>query len=86
MMVTREYSSFSFLLCPQSLPYPSRLCHYQDFRLILSEAYDISVAMPTTAVAQQMYAAAMAKGMDEDFSIMIKFMEEIANLSTSAEK
>ncbi len=60
---------------------------HKDFRLILSEAYDISVAMPATAVAQQMYAAAMAKGMeDEDFSIMIKFMEEIANLSTHAEK
>jgi 3-hydroxyisobutyrate dehydrogenase-like beta-hydroxyacid dehydrogenase len=51
---------------------------HKDFRLILSQAYDLSVPMPTTATAQQMYTAAIAKGMDEDFSIMIKFMEELA--------
>ena len=38
------------------------------------------------AVAQQMYTAAMAKGLDEDFSIMIKFMEEMASLSTFPEE
>jgi hypothetical protein len=34
--------------------------------------------MPATAAAQQMSTAAVAKGMDADFSIMIKFMEELA--------
>jgi hypothetical protein len=29
-----------------------------------------------------MYTAAMAKGMDADFSIMIKFMEALAGVST----
>ncbi len=55
---------------------------HKDFSLVLSRAYDLSVSMPTTAAAQQMYTAAMAKGMDEDFSVMIKFMEELAGLST----
>jgi 3-hydroxyisobutyrate dehydrogenase-like beta-hydroxyacid dehydrogenase len=55
---------------------------HKDFSLVLNQAYDVSVSMPTTAVAQQMYSAAMAKGMDEDFSIMIQFMEELAGLPT----
>ena len=59
---------------------------HKDFSLVLSQAYDVSVSMPATAAAQQMYAAAMAKGMDEDFSIMIKFMEELAGLSTLSEE
>jgi 3-hydroxyisobutyrate dehydrogenase-like beta-hydroxyacid dehydrogenase len=55
---------------------------HKDFSLVLSQAYDLSVSMPATAAAQQMYTAAMAKGMDEDFSTMIKFMVELAGLST----
>jgi 3-hydroxyisobutyrate dehydrogenase len=51
---------------------------HKDFDLVLREAYELSVAMPATAAAQQMSAAATAKGMDADFSIMIKFMEELA--------
>jgi 3-hydroxyisobutyrate dehydrogenase-like beta-hydroxyacid dehydrogenase len=59
---------------------------HKDLSLVLSRAYDVSVSMPATAAAQQMYTAAMAKGMDEDFSIMIKFMEELAGLSTLSEE
>ena len=59
---------------------------HKDFSLVLSQAYDVSVSMPATAAAQQMYTAAMAKGMDEDFSIMIKFMEELASLSPIPEE
>lgn len=55
---------------------------HKDFDLILSEAYAVSTPMPATAVAQQMYTAASAKGMDEDFSVMIKFMEQLAGIST----
>ncbi len=58
---------------------------HKDFSLVLSRAYDLSVSMPTTAAAQQMYTAALSKGMDEDFSIMIKFMEELAGVSILAE-
>src|SRR5437763_8025844 len=59
---------------------------HKDFSLVLSQAYDVSVSMPATAAAQQMYTAAMAKGMDADFSIMIKFMEDMAGLSTIPEE
>src|SRR2546427_7738894 len=59
---------------------------HKDFSLVLSQAYDASVSMPATAAAQQMYTAAMAKGMDADFSIMIKFMEELAALSALPEE
>src|SRR3989440_9731025 len=59
---------------------------HKDFSLVLSQAYDVSVSMPATAAAQQMYTAAMAKGMDEDFSIMIQFMKELAGLSTRSEE
>ncbi|MGZ3602651.1 MAG: NAD-binding protein [Ktedonobacterales bacterium] len=55
---------------------------HKDFDLILSEAYAVSTPMPATAVAQHMYTAAAAKGMDEDFSVMIKFMEQLAGIST----
>jgi 3-hydroxyisobutyrate dehydrogenase len=55
---------------------------HKDFRLILDEAYAKSVSMPATAVAQQLYAAATAKGIEADFSIMIQFMEELAGVST----
>jgi len=53
---------------------------HKDFILLLSRASNLSVSMPATAAAQQMCTAAMAKGMDEDFSIIIKFMEELAGL------
>ncbi len=56
---------------------------HKDLDLVIREAYDLSVAMPATAAAQQMAAAATAKGMDADFSIMIKFMEELAATSVS---
>ena len=59
---------------------------HKDFSLVLSQAYDVSVSMPATAAAQQMYTAAMAKEIDADFSFMIKFMEELAGLSTSSEE
>jgi 3-hydroxyisobutyrate dehydrogenase len=59
---------------------------HKDFNLVLSRAHDLSVSMPATAAAQQMCTAAMAKGIDEDFSIMIQFMEELAGLSTISEE
>jgi 3-hydroxyisobutyrate dehydrogenase len=58
---------------------------HKDFRLVLDEAYAASVPMPATAVAEQMYTAAMAKGVEADFSIMIRFMEELAGVPGVAE-
>ncbi|HYX49482.1 MAG TPA: NAD(P)-dependent oxidoreductase [Ktedonobacteraceae bacterium] len=69
----------------KSEQYPTQFAlslQHKDLDLIMTEATELSVSMPATAVAQQMYAAAIAKGMDEDFSIMIKFMEQLAGLST----
>src|SRR6266852_1967844 len=59
---------------------------HKDLSLVLSQAYDLSVSMPATAAAQQMSTAAMAKGRDADFSLMIQFMEELAGLSTISEE
>jgi 3-hydroxyisobutyrate dehydrogenase-like beta-hydroxyacid dehydrogenase len=64
--------------------YPTQFAlslQHKDLRLIMSEADEVSVSMPATAVALQMYTAALAKGMDEDFSIMIKFMQQLAGVS-----
>jgi 3-hydroxyisobutyrate dehydrogenase-like beta-hydroxyacid dehydrogenase len=64
--------------------YPTQFAlslQHKDLRLILSEADEISVSMPATAAAQQMYTAALAKGMDVDFSIMIEFMKKLAGVS-----
>jgi 3-hydroxyisobutyrate dehydrogenase len=58
---------------------------HKDFRLVLDEAYAASVPMPSTAVAEQMYTAALAKGMEADFSIMIRFMEDLAGVPGVAE-
>jgi 3-hydroxyisobutyrate dehydrogenase len=56
---------------------------HKDFRLILDEAYAASVSMPATAVAQQLYSAAMAKGEEADFSVMIHFMEELSGVASA---
>jgi 3-hydroxyisobutyrate dehydrogenase len=54
---------------------------HKDLRLILDEAYEVSVSMPATAAALQMYTAALTQGMDADFSVMIKFMKQLAGVS-----
>jgi 3-hydroxyisobutyrate dehydrogenase len=64
--------------------YPTQFAlslQHKDLHLILSEADEVSVPMPATAAAQQMYTAALAKGMDADFSIMIEFMKKLAGVS-----
>jgi 3-hydroxyisobutyrate dehydrogenase len=51
---------------------------HKDFDLVLREAHELSVAMPATAAAQQMSTGATAAGLEGDFSIMIKFMSDLA--------
>jgi 3-hydroxyisobutyrate dehydrogenase-like beta-hydroxyacid dehydrogenase len=46
-------------------------------------AAELSVPMPATASAEQMYAAALAQGHDEDYSVMLQFMEHLSALPTS---
>ena len=56
---------------------------HKDLGLVLRQAADISVSMPATAAAEQMYTAAMAKGKDEDFSVVIRLMQELAGISNT---
>jgi 3-hydroxyisobutyrate dehydrogenase-like beta-hydroxyacid dehydrogenase len=68
----------------RSEQYPTQFAlslQHKDLRLIMHEADEVSVSMPATAVALQMYTAALAQGMDADFSIMIKFMKQLAGVS-----
>lgn len=57
--------------------FPLRLM-YKDYGLILRQAAKLSVPMPTTAVAQQLCAIEQAKGIEEDFSSVIKLMRQIS--------
>jgi len=59
--------------------FPLRLMH-KDFGLALEMAADLRVPMPTTAVAQQLCAAELAKNEEEDFSATIRLMNELAKL------
>ncbi len=52
----------------------------KDFSLIMREAAELSVSMPATAVAEQMYAAALARGDDEDFSVILQFMRNLSGM------
>jgi 3-hydroxyisobutyrate dehydrogenase len=66
---------------------------HKDFGLILDEAARLSVAMPATAAAAQMCgaeltaskrAATSASAAEEDFSAVIRLMEELAGLQPVA--
>ena len=64
--------------------YPTQFAlslQYKDLRLIINEADEVSVPMPATGVAFQMYDAALTRGLDADFSVLIKFMEQLAGVS-----
>ena len=54
----------------------------KDFSLIMRMAAELSVPMPATAAAEQMYAAALAQGHDEDYWVMLQFMEQLSALPT----
>ncbi len=51
----------------------------KDFELVRQQAAQYSVSMPTTAAAQQVYAIAQAKNIEEDFSAVIRLMENLAS-------
>lgn len=53
----------------------------KDFSLIMRLAAELSVSMPATAAAEQMYAAALAQGHNEDYSVMLQFMERMSGIS-----
>lgn len=51
---------------------------HKDFGLIMALAHRLAVAMPATAVADQMCAAEVARHHQEDMSATIELMEELA--------
>lgn len=57
--------------------FPLRLM-LKDYRLILNQAAECSVSMPATAVAQSLCAAEYTRGFEEDYSAVIRLMEELS--------
>ena len=54
---------------------------FKDFGNVLRLAEQQSVPMPATAAAQQAAAIEQAKGIEEDFSAVIRTMEELAGVT-----
>ncbi len=65
--------------------FPLRLM-LKDFRLILSQAMECAVSMPMTAVAQSICAAENEKGIEEDYSAVIRLMEALSGVDGAAKK
>ncbi|PYP65386.1 MAG: hypothetical protein DMD36_19505, partial [Gemmatimonadetes bacterium] len=63
--------------------FPLRLM-FKDFGLILATAMELSVPMPATAAAVQVAAAEHARQLaahsDEDFSAVVRAMEQLAGV------
>jgi 3-hydroxyisobutyrate dehydrogenase-like beta-hydroxyacid dehydrogenase len=56
----------------------------KDFRLILETAAEMQVPMPVTAAAFQINTAEAANSIEEDFSAVIREMENLARLKSEA--
>ena len=57
--------------------FPLRLM-YKDLLNVARLAGQRAVPIPAIAAAQQMFAVAQAKGREQDFSVVIRTMEELA--------
>jgi 3-hydroxyisobutyrate dehydrogenase len=57
----------------------------KDFRLILETAAAVHAPMPTAAAAFSINAAEFADHPDNDFSAVIRLMEDLANVSSASE-
>jgi 3-hydroxyisobutyrate dehydrogenase-like beta-hydroxyacid dehydrogenase len=62
-----------------STQFPIRHMH-KDLSLVLKLAGEHGVAMPATAVSQQMCAIEAGRGKDEDFSAVLRLMEELSGI------
>jgi len=58
--------------------FPARLMH-KDFGLVLAAAAHAGLSMPTTEAAAAINAAGAASEADEDFSVVIRRMERLAD-------
>lgn len=54
---------------------------HKDLGLVGRLAAEVSVPMPATMVAHEMYTAAISQGFNEDFSEIMRFMAEQAGIS-----
>lgn len=59
--------------------FPLRLMH-KDFGLVLDQAAALSVPMPAAAAARQIWAAEIAKGHEEDCSVVIRLLQNLAGI------
>lgn len=60
---------------------------HKDIGLMLDSANDLSVPLPLTAVTQQLFRTAIAKGMgEEDMCSTIKVLEEVAGVEVKSSK
>lgn len=66
-----------------SAQFPIQLMN-KDFRLILEKAAEVHASMPVTASAFQMNTVACASGEEQDFSTVIRTMEQLAQLQPEA--
>jgi 3-hydroxyisobutyrate dehydrogenase/2-hydroxy-3-oxopropionate reductase len=59
---------------------------HKDLKLALELSEEANVPVPITSVTHQMYQAALAKGLgDEDFSSVIKVLEDISGVEVKAD-
>jgi len=58
----------------------------KDFRLILETAAEMQVPMPVTAAAFQINTAEAADYSEEDFSAVIRRMENLARLNSERQR
>jgi 2-hydroxy-3-oxopropionate reductase len=55
--------------------------HQKDLNLALSAARDMAMALPNTAIAQQMFSVVASQGgADQDHSALVQAIETMANL------
>ena len=58
---------------------------HKDIGLMLESANDLNVPLPLTAITQQLFRAAIAKGRgEEDICSTIKVLEEIAGVEVKS--
>ena len=61
--------------------------HQKDLNLALSAARELGMALPNTAIAQQMFSAVVAHGgADRDHSALVQAIEELAGITLRDKK
>jgi 3-hydroxyisobutyrate dehydrogenase len=56
---------------------------HKDLGLVVQQADELAVSMPTTVAAKEMSSAAMEQGMEADFSVIVRFMQHMNGVRES---